>query len=104
MSKRHHSQETVPPPRVELRAHAHNERHRMHTALHEVADLVSHGFEPEDVHEPGDAWRVEAHHDKSHVLDKPNDSRLRHWKTKDWKRRTGERKGTRYWISLPQTD
>jgi hypothetical protein len=81
MSKRHRSQETAPPPRVELRAHAHNERHRMHSELHTVAGLVSNGIEP------GQAWRVEAHHDKERALRKMGRAPKRHWKTKDWKRR-----------------
>ena len=86
MSKRHHSQETVPPTRVELRAHAHNERHRIHAALDEVAELVSQGIPAEDLHEPGKSWRVEAHHDKERAIRK-NNGPLKHWKTKDWKRR-----------------
>ena len=43
MSKRHRSQEAVPLPRAEQRAHAHGERHRVHSELHELAELVSHG-------------------------------------------------------------
>lgn len=92
MSKRHRSQETVPPPRVELRAHAHNERHRMHAELHTVAGLVSNGVEPDDVHEPGQAWRVEAHHNKERALKKKGRAAKRHWKTKDWKRRKAVRR------------
>jgi hypothetical protein len=92
MSKRHHSQETVPPPRVELRAHAHNERHRINAALHEVAGIVSNGVAAEDVHEPGIEWRVEAHHDKDRAIKKQSGAGLRHWKTKEWKRRSVERK------------
>jgi len=65
MSKRHRSQETVPPPRVELRAHAHND---------------------------GQAWRVEAHHNKERALKKKGRAAKRHWKTKDWKRRNVLRK------------
>ena len=92
MSKRHRSQETAPPPRVELRAHAHNERHRMHSELHTVAGLVSNGIEPDDVDEPGQAWRVEAHHDKERALRKRGRAAARHWKTKAWKRRKVRRK------------
>ena len=88
MSKRHRSQETAPPPRVELRAHAHNERHRMHAELHTVAGLVSNGVEPDDVEEPGQAWRIEAHHDKERALKKRGSATKRHWKTKAWKRRS----------------
>ena len=93
MSQRHGSRETVPPPRVELRAHAHNERHRMHAELHHLAEEVSRGTEPEDLHEPGQAWRVEAHHNKERAIAKKSaKQRLRHWKTKDWKRRSVKRK------------
>jgi len=92
MSQRHRSQETVPPPRVELRAHAHNERHRMNSELHHVAEVVSRGVEPDDIHEPGQAWRVEAHHNKERAISKKGERRLRHWKTKDWKRRSVRRK------------
>ena len=92
MSKRHRSQETAPPPRVELRAHAHNERHRMHAELHAVAEAVSHGVEPDDVDEPGQAWRVEAHHNKERALKKRGRAAVRHWKTKAWKRRNVVRK------------
>ncbi len=92
MSKRHRSQETAPPPRVELRAHAHNERHRMHSELHTVAGLVSNGVEPDDVDEPGQAWRVEAHHNKERALRKKGRAATRHWKTKAWKRRNVMRK------------
>ena len=57
MSKRHDHRSTVFPPKVELRAHAHNERHRVNAELHSVANMVSHGVEPEDVDEPGIAWK-----------------------------------------------
>ena len=33
MSQRHRSQEAVPPPKMDVRAHAHNERHRIHSEL-----------------------------------------------------------------------
>ena len=56
MSQRHRSQDVAPPPKMDLRAHAHNERHRIHSELHAVATQVSSGYEPEDVHEPGRAW------------------------------------------------
>ena len=87
MSRRHDQRERVLPPREETRAHAHNERHRMHSELNAVAGLVSNGVEPDDVDEPGQAWRVEAHHDKERALRKKGRAAKRHWKTKDWKRR-----------------
>ena len=49
MSQRHHMQEAAPPPpKMDSRAHAHNERHRIHSELHSVASQVSQGLEPED--------------------------------------------------------
>ena len=87
MSQRHHAQEAAPPPKMDLRAHAHNERHRIHSELHAVASQVSGGLEPEDCHEPGPAW-VPAHH---HAADKAQPDKrqaARHWKLKMWKRRS----------------
>ena len=63
MSKRHRSLEAVPLPRAEQRAHAHGERHRVNSELHELAELVSHGVEPDDVVEPGAEWKPLHHHD-----------------------------------------
>ena len=77
-------------PRQERRAHAHSERHRIHVELKNVAQTVSSGIEPEDVHEPGSAWKPSHHHDaevaKSKLLKRGRTKR--HWKTKMWKRRT----------------
>lgn len=91
MSQRHRSAETPPlPPKQELRAHAHGERHRINTELHEVAQDVSAGLDPDDVEEPGAAWKPIHHHDPEvakEKLAKRNRSK-RHWKTKMWKRRT----------------
>ena len=39
MSKRHRNEEIAPVPRAELRAHAHNERHRVHSELHLVEEI-----------------------------------------------------------------
>ncbi|MEY2609568.1 MAG: hypothetical protein RLZZ128_217 [Actinomycetota bacterium] len=89
MSKRHRSQEAVPLPRAELRAHAHAERHRMRSELHEIADMVSHGLEPDDADDPGAEWKPTHHHDAEKAVKKLDHSRkLRHWKVKEWKRRT----------------
>ena len=91
MSQRHRSQETVPPPKIDQRAHAHNERHRMNSELHSLATQVSAGFEPEDVHEPGPAW-VPQHRHGAVDLARSNSKTPRHWKLKMWKRRTAQRK------------
>ena len=92
MSSRHRSQEVAPPPKMDLRAHAHNERHRINSELHAVASQVSAGSAPDEVHEPGRAW-VPLHHPdaeraKAEAVRRP----VRHWKTKMWKRRTAVRK------------
>ena len=90
MSQRHRTAEVPLPPKQELRAHAHGERHRIHVELNQVANQVSAGLEPEDVHEPGAAWKPHHHHDAEVAktkLAKQHRSR-RHWKTKMWKRRT----------------
>lgn len=92
MSQRHRSQDSAPMPKMDARAHAHNERHRIHSELHAVAVQVSSGYEPDEVHEPGRAWVPEHHHDavkaKKLAAGRPN----RHWKVKAWKRRTAVRK------------
>ena len=91
MSQRHRTTEVPLPPKQELRAHAHGERHRIHVELHQVAQTVSAGYDADDVHEPGPAW-VPVHHRDAEVakakLSKARGRGRRHWKTKMWKRRT----------------
>jgi len=85
----------VPVPiKQEVRAHAHSERHRIHVELQSVAQDVSAGIDPEDVHEPGEAWRPEHHHDPEVAKNKAAKRSVtkRHWKTKMWKRRTQVRR------------
>jgi hypothetical protein len=86
MSKRHRS-EQVAPARAEVRAQARGERHRIHAELHTAAAQVEAGVEPDDVMDPGPQWKPEHHHDVERLA-KPVNRRLRHWKVKDWKRRT----------------
>jgi len=87
MSQRHRSSEAAaPPPKADLRAHAHNERHRIRTELQSVATQVSSGSEPEDVHEPGRAWVPLHRRDGERV--RAGSKIQRHWKLKMWKRRT----------------
>jgi hypothetical protein len=90
MSQRHRTVEVPLPPKQELRAHAHSERHRIHVELNQVASKVSAGLDPSDVHEPGAAWKPMHHHDpevaKTKVAKRKRTSR--HWKTKMWKRRS----------------
>ena len=64
MSQRHRTAEVPLPPKQELRAHAHSERHRIHVELSNVANQVSAGLDPADVHEPGAAWKPVHHHDR----------------------------------------
>ncbi|HUF98556.1 MAG TPA: hypothetical protein VMM60_10545 [Ilumatobacter sp.] len=93
MSQRHRTTEVPLPPKQELRAHAHGERHRIHVELNQVAQTVSSGYEPEDLHEPGRAWKPIHHHDAEVAKAKVAKSTrgVRHWKTKMWKRRTNVR-------------
>lgn len=90
MSQRHRSPEVVAPPKMDLRAKAHSERHRIRTELQAVAEQISSGLPPEDVHEPGRAWIPEAHRDVD--LGGNGRRKQRHWKMKMWKRRTNQRK------------
>ena len=92
MSQRHRGQEAVPPPKLDSRAHAHNERHRIHSELDAVAAQVSAGFEPDEVHEPGPAWVPSHHHDPERARADAGSSTKRHWKLKMWKRRTSMRR------------
>lgn len=92
MSQRHRTAEVPLPPKQEVRAHAHGERHRIHVELNQVAHQVSAGLEAEDLHEPGAAWKPIHHHDaevaKTKVAKMADKRNRRHWKTKMWKRRT----------------
>jgi hypothetical protein len=92
MSQRHRSLEAAPPPKMDLRAHAHNERHRISSELHAVASQVSAGFEPDDCHEPGRAWVPLHHHDAERAKSHAGKSPIKHWKMKMWKRRTTMRR------------
>lgn len=93
MSQRQRASEVPMPPTEELRAQQHGERHRIQAELRQVAHQVSAGVEPEDVDEPGAEWKPYHHHDaeiaKEKVVNRKR--RLRHWKTKMWKRRSAMR-------------
>jgi len=91
MSQRHHNTEAVPPPKMDLRAHAHNERHRIHSELSSVANQVSCGLEADDLHEPGPAWVPVHHHDSERGKARAAKVSPRHWKMKMWKRRSNVR-------------
>ena len=87
LSQRNRNQDQAPAPRAELRAHAHNERHRIHSELHLAVEAVQHGLEPIDVEEPGTEWKPMHHHDAQTGIEKRKRQPLKHWKTKEWKRR-----------------
>jgi hypothetical protein len=92
MSKRHKHRQVVLPPTIETRAHAHSERHRVNSELHLVTNMVSHGVEPDDVIEPGPAWKPLHHHDAEIGIEQSRKHAIKHWKTKAWKRRKVVRK------------
>ena len=93
MSQRHRAAEVTLPPKPELRAQAHRERHRIREELSSVANQVSAGLDPEDLHEPGAAWKPAHHHDPDVAKGKAAQRRrgMRHWKMKMWKRRSARR-------------
>lgn len=92
MSSRHRNKDLAPPPRADLRAHAHNERHRVHSELHLATEAVKNGMEPLDVTEPGPEWKPLHHHDPKTGIEKSRRPKFKHWKTKDWKRRKAVRR------------
>ncbi len=63
----------------------------MSSELHQVAELVSHGIDADDVAEPGPAWKPVHHHDVSKATRK-SEKAFKHWKTKAWKRRNNVRR------------
>lgn len=93
MSQRHRTSEVTLPPKTELRNQAHRERQRIREELSDVTKKVAAGLDPADVHEPGAAWKPVHHHDADVAKEKLTTGRrrLRHWKTKMWKRRSVQR-------------
>lgn len=93
MSQRHRAADVPTPTKEELRAQAHGERHRIHVELQDVANQVSAGADPADVHEPGAAWKPTHRRDgeTARELEAKRSRPLRHWKTKMWKRRSARR-------------
>ena len=92
MSQRHRRAEAIPPVVQEVRAHAHSERHRVHSQLHAITEQIQHGVEPVDIDEPGPNWKPPHHHNAQIGLSEHNGRGLKHWKTKAWKRRKALRK------------
>ena len=62
MSKRHRPDPEAQPPKIEVRAHAHGERHRINSELQRVTNEVCGGLEPDDALEPGASWKPVHHH------------------------------------------
>ena len=91
MSQRHRNQDLAPVPRADIRDHAHNERHRIHSKLHLAEEAMRHGLEPIDLEEPAPNWKGVHHRDAAHST-KRRRTPLKHWKTKDWKRRKAIRR------------
>ena len=103
MSQRHRTADVLPPPKEELRAQAHGERHRIHVELQDVANQVSSGLDPADCHEPGAAWKPSHHRDPDVAREKvaKSSKAKRHWKLKMWKRRTATRQAKAEAMRLP---
>ena len=92
MSQRHRSADETPlPSKADVRAHAHGERHRIRTELQSVAEQVSAGIDPADIHEPGPAWVVPEHSRFERTWREGGAKVRKHWKLKMWKRRTSLR-------------
>ena len=93
MSQRHRSETAAILPKQELRAHAHAERHRIHTELHLLSNALGTSVDIDDADEPGVEWKPLHHHDADRARAKlSSPSKFRHWKRKEWKRRTLERR------------
>ena len=93
MSQRHRSESAALLPKQELRAHAHAERHRIHSELHLLSNALGSDIEVDDADEPAIGWKPQHHHDAEQARKRINGSaRARHWKRKAWKRRTLQRK------------
>lgn len=93
MSQRHRSESAALLPKQELRAHAHAERHRIHSELHLLSNAVGTSVEVDDADEPGVEWKPVHHHDANRARAKLDGAaNTRHWKRKAWKRRTLQRR------------
>jgi hypothetical protein len=60
--------------------------------MHLVTEAVKHGLDPDDVIEPKQAWKPVHHHDADRGREKARRKPLKHWKMKEWKRRTATRR------------
>jgi hypothetical protein len=80
---------TVTPDRMIVRGKTRNERHRVNSQLHAVEGRLADA-EPDEIDEPGVGFKPVHHHDAGRAKAKVASSakRPRHWKMKEWKRRT----------------
>ena len=88
MGQRHRNSDQTPLPKVELRAHAHSERHRVKGELHAMTNEVGRSLDVDECDEPAVEWKPMHHRDPHKNADVSRKSRLRHWKMKYWKRRS----------------
>lgn len=93
MSHRHQDSDTPRLAHAEQRAHAHSERHRIKGELHVIVKSVGQSLDADDCDEPAIGWKPAHHHDPAHADAKTEKQRVtRHWKLKEWKRRTTNRR------------
>ena len=92
MGNRRRTGDAPPALRGEARAHAHNERHRIHGELHALTEAVDHGLDPVDIEEPSTRWRPRGHRDPKAAPSKARRKRFRNWKSEVWKRRKAARR------------
>ena len=75
-----------PMTRTEIRAHKHAEKSRVRSSLSSLRGEA--GVDVDDLPEPGRAWKTPH---KSFDLDKRSKNMTKHWRTKEWKRRSNVR-------------
>ncbi len=75
-----------PMTRLEIRAHKHAEKSRVRSSLSSLRGEV--GVDLDDLPEPGRSWKTPH---KSFDLDKRAKNKNKHWRTKEWKRRSNVR-------------
>lgn len=93
VSKRHRRNDPNLLTRAELQAHAHAERHRIKSELHVLASSAGRTRDIDECDEPGVEWKPLHHLDHHRARERASHGRgLRHWKTKEWKRRTNQRR------------
>ena len=93
MSHRRQDSDSPRLSSLEHRAHAHGERHRIKGELHTLATSVGQSLDIDECDEPAVGWKPVHHHEPDHDAAKVRGRRsLRHWKVKQWKRRTTNRR------------